>query len=503
MEPICRIIFSSLFFLISVTSLAQCPGGQVEVTVAIETDSWGYESFWDVTPAGAGCGNGTLLSFGNISQIGCSGAGNQDASGGNGYGSNTTTIENLGCLTIENCYDINYVDDWGDGGSIFTVTIMGIEQGPFVGSGVGNVFNFCVTVPFINNVAVKSEPYSYSIIPLSQAGNIIKDASIISIGAGNVTGATISVQVFKETTLLYSATSTPQNVAAGTTSNFTVPGFTPLETGTYSVVYTATISEVDEDFLDNTYSFTFEVSDSIFARDNGINDIGGMGIGGNLSGYMGNVFELNTGEILSSASALIDNSTSDITGKSFELAIFALDNSGVPSTLLATSESATISGLNQWYDLRFSPPLSLSAGNYLLAIKQDSAYQQQIGASSSILTAGTCWVSWTNQPWTLAETFDFHVTLMLRANFNEFATLSSLEESSFTIFPNPVQHEFTVTGILEGSTLEIFASSGQLVQTEILKSSNPTVQIEKLEPGMYTLKLTSGARVSCAKFSKN
>ena len=38
MEPIYRIIFSSIFFFISFASLAQCPGGQVEVTVAVETD---------------------------------------------------------------------------------------------------------------------------------------------------------------------------------------------------------------------------------------------------------------------------------------------------------------------------------------------------------------------------------------------------------------------------------------------------------------------------------
>ena len=503
MKPIYRFFFSSLFSFVSFTSFSQCPGGQVEVTVAVETDSWGYESFWDLTPAGAGCGNGTLLSFGNILQIGCSGAGNQDATGGNGYGSNTTTIENLGCLTIDNCYDINFVDDWGDGGSTFTVTILGIEQGPFVGSGVGNVFNFCVTVPFINNVAVKSEPYTYTKIPLSQAGNIIKDASIISIGAGNVTGANLSVQVFKESNLIYSNTSASQNIAAGTTSNFSSPGFTPIEIGTYSVVYTASIIEIDEDFLDNTYSFTFEVSDSIFARDNGINDIGGMGIGGNLSGYMGNIFELNSTEILSSASALIDNSTSAISGKTFEVAIFSLDNLGIPSTLLGTTESATISGVNQWYDLSFTPPISLSAGNYLLAIKQDSSYQQQIGASSSISTAGTCWVSWTNQPWTLAETFDFNVTLMLRANFNEFAEISSLEKSSFKIFPNPAQNAITLTDIFVGSTMELFAASGKLVQSEILKSSNTSVLIDRLDPGMYTVKITSGSQVSCAKFIKN
>ena len=68
-----------LFSFLQLYTFAQCPGGQVTVNVAVATDSWGYESFWDLTPAGAGCGNGTLFSFGNISQIGCSGAGNQSA----------------------------------------------------------------------------------------------------------------------------------------------------------------------------------------------------------------------------------------------------------------------------------------------------------------------------------------------------------------------------------------------------------------------------------------
>ena len=92
---------------------------------------------------------------------------------------------------------------------------------------------------------------------------------------------------------------------------------------------------------------------------------------------------------------------------------------------------------------------------------------------------------------------------MLRANFNEFAEISSLEKSSYTIFPNPAQHEITLTHVLEGSTLEIYSTSGQLVHVEIVKYSNASVQIEKLEPGMYTVKLTSGSHVSFAKFIKN
>ena len=91
---------------------------------------------------------------------------------------------------------------------------------------------------------------------------------------------------------------------------------------------------------------------------------------------------------------------------------------------------------------------------------------------------------------------------MLRANFNEFAEISSLEKSSFKIYPNPAQNEIKITDIFVGSTLEIFSASGQLVQSEVLKSSHASVQIEKLEPGMYTVKLTSGSNISYAKFIK-
>ena len=92
---------------------------------------------------------------------------------------------------------------------------------------------------------------------------------------------------------------------------------------------------------------------------------------------------------------------------------------------------------------------------------------------------------------------------MLRANFNEFAEISSLEKSSFKIFPNPAQNAITLTDIFVGSTMELFAASGKLVQSEILKSSNTSVLIDRLDPGMYTVKITSGSQVSCAKFIKN
>ena len=492
-----------IFSLFPFYSVSQCPGGQVMVDVAVETDSWGYESFWELTPAGNGCGNGTLFSFGNVAQIGCAGAGAQTATGGNGYGNNITTYETLGCLTIGDCFDINFVDDWGDGGSTFTVTIMGIDQGPFVGSGTGNVFNFCVTVPFINNVDIATVEYEYTKIPLSQVGNIIQDGIISSLGAGNVTGATMNVEVFKDVTSVYNMTSTPQNINAGTSATFSTSAYTPTLTGIYTITYTSDINETDEDLTDNSISFILEVTDSVFARDNGINDIGGVGIGGGLEGHMGNVFEITNSQFLTSISALIDNSTSNITGKNFELEVFALNGSGTPTTLLATTESKTVNGINEWYDLKLIPSLSLAPGNYLLAINQDTSYQQQIGASSSISTNGTCWVSWTNQPWTVSETFGFDIALMIRANLNAVAELKDNTSELLKVYPNPAKNELTVSNLAIGSHIEIINSLGQIVMTLETLHSATSIDITTLKSGFYTLKSSSNQEIRNSKFVKN
>ena len=49
---------------------AQCPAGQVDVNIDIVTDTWGYETYWELVPTGNACGTGTLFSGGNTA-VGC------------------------------------------------------------------------------------------------------------------------------------------------------------------------------------------------------------------------------------------------------------------------------------------------------------------------------------------------------------------------------------------------------------------------------------------------
>ena len=143
---------------------AQCPSGQIEVSIDIQTDDYGYEGYWQLVPTGNNCGTGTIFSGGNA-LVGCNGGGLQNQNPG-GYGNALVVSEGPWCLNQGSSYDIIYVDDYADGGFTFTVNINGypVYTG-LTGSGdnPGNRFTFLVEPPPARDAAclsIKSPLYA-------------------------------------------------------------------------------------------------------------------------------------------------------------------------------------------------------------------------------------------------------------------------------------------------------------------------------------------------------
>lgn len=481
-------------------AFSQCPAGQADVTVDVATDSWGYECYWDVTPTGAGCGTGTLFGpFGNTTEIDCAGGGLQVATGG-GYGDNMTTNEPLGCIVIGTCLDINYVDDYGDGGATFTVNVNGIAQTPQVGGGNGNVFNFCVTAPAVNDVDMMASGAEYTKIPLSQAGIIGASGDIASLGSGNVTGATMTVTIMNGAATVYTATSAAQSITSGNSANFTVAGYTPVATGVYTITYTSDITETDEDLSNNVWVATVEITDSAYARDNGTM-AGPIGIGAGEVGYLGNEFDINSAANITSVSVFISNSTGNITDSLFTVEVFTADATGMPLVSVASATGTVTATPDQWYTVNLTPALAVTPGKYVVALKEDT-YQQQIGLSTDIFTVGSSWVSWVSQPWTNIETFSIMQTFMIRANVMDDSGISEITQNSLEVYPNPAQTELNISTVENGTVVEIYNNVGQVVLSTVATGAMTTVNVSEFTNGMYTVKTLNGSAVSVAKFIK-
>lgn len=74
--------------------------------------------------------------------------------------------------------------------------------------------------------------------------------------------------------------------------------------------------------------------------------------------------------------------------------------------------------------------------------------------------------------------------------------------SELQLYPNPVNDILNVVNV-EGSSLEIFNSYGQLVLTNDIMSNNQAVALTSLDAGMYFVKVVKGDQVSTRKIIKH
>lgn len=471
--------------LLSISSLGfgQCPSGETFVTIDVSSDAWGYECFWDLTPMGAGCGNNPIYSYGNLTQVGCGGAGQQDANGG-GYPNNTITTESLGCIQYGNCFDINYVDDWGDGGATFSVNFDGFQGYYFGGSGTGNVFSFCVTSNTEFDASIAANHFEYTKIPLSQSQNIVQSGTISSEGSSNLTNVFMTVSVSKNGTQVYTVNSSTQNLANGLAATFSTAGFIPTETGLYTVTYFADMTEDDGNLSNNYSSYTVDVSDSIYARDNGAS-YGIIGIGTGEPGYLANRFTIINPIQLSSISVFLGNVTGDISNETFEVELFDVTTGAASS--IANASGTVSSNAYQWHTVDLSPYPTLIPGEYLVALKE-TTYEQEVGLNEAVFTPNTSFVTWTSQPWANTESLGLEVNFMIRLNVNENAEISENMLDILGISPNPTKNTITLNGLLPNETIHIFDNLGKVVYSTISNSSIQTIDLSDFANGVYLLK---------------
>lgn len=140
-----NLLFISFFTLSALFSFSQCEEGETEVTFILYTDAWGYENYWELTPADSACGSATILFDGN-GDVGCDGTGGME---GEVMGNNLVLEYGPVCLFDGSFYDFHFVDSYGDGGLYVEEYEDGVLANAWAGSGYGNIWTFEVGNPSI------------------------------------------------------------------------------------------------------------------------------------------------------------------------------------------------------------------------------------------------------------------------------------------------------------------------------------------------------------------
>ncbi|HMU14853.1 MAG: T9SS type A sorting domain-containing protein [Bacteroidetes bacterium] len=240
--------------------LAQCLPGEVEVSITVHTDTYGYETWWQLVPGGNACDDGAIFSGGNPT-MGCNSGGTQ-AQVQQGYGNNLAITEGPWCLIEGANYTIYSIDDWGDNSAGFEVIVNGVSSEYFdQAPGATNVYTFTATQPVERDLKVASLTTSL----FANAGDHIEvNGTVKNTGSTAATQAVLEWSIDGGTPVTTELTDL--SILPQATFEFVHPiSWQPMEAGTYELtVHVVSVNgQADENPANDELSSSHVISPSI------------------------------------------------------------------------------------------------------------------------------------------------------------------------------------------------------------------------------------------------
>lgn len=288
---------------------------------------------------------------------------------------------------------------------------------------------------------------------------------------------------------------------------FVNDGFTPPDTG----VYFGSITGKDDYNYISTDTLTqrFQVTEYVYARDNGNNvvNFGRFGINGDGNRQYGNVFDIyKTSTAYAVTLRLSERTTPTATGK---IVVNTIDpNTGEVSYLTETEVLDLGSLTEEWFDVVLDPPVLLDAGQVVLPTlyaEYNSTDTVYISTSGNNPNNGESIVQDIDG---IQEGVDpgawLYTTFApcLRLNFDPSVTgintdVNERENNlNFAIYPNPNKGVFKVQLDLQNTAnivLEVKSILGKSVYKEEINNSgmiNKSLDLSYLKKGIYFISIT-------------
>ncbi len=353
----------------------------------------------------------------------------------------------------------------------------------------------------------------YTIIPLEQAFAMPLTNNVSNTGSANATDAQLTTRVFLApdfVTPVQTNTSTSVSINNGSSSLINVGAtFTPSATGDYLIQYITSCTGNTVTSAD-TLEYNFTVSDSIFARDNGV-QTGNLGVGAGNGGNLGNMYALTTASTITSVTMGLGTSPNLVTPDSVIVDVFAFNN-GLPTTLIGSSlpllrvGADTVAGT---FQVTFSPALSVPADTIVVTARETSSGTRALGLADNIFTLGTTWVNWPTSPaggWANNEFFGvpaFNKVYIIRPNFgNSTASIIDEEIGVVSLYPNPSDGRFFVDFKLDNTgevIVKLITTEGKVISTENFMYESTTTReynFSHLPKGTYFFEMNYNGKQS-------
>lgn len=368
---------------------------------------------------------------------------------------------------------------------------IGLDGAQFILDSI-TVYDF--VIPANPDLVVKGYHNSqYTIVPVEQVQEYDFSAKVKNLGADLVNTTFVNVNIEEDST--YTGIGNiilPLNYENSTYVSI-IPGYEPETVMDHTVTFSAVLSS-DVDPGNNNDTLVISVSDSVYARDNGI-PTGALGFGEGSEGTLGQIFQLFEEDTLTSVSVYLTGSQT--AGEILSVDIY--DFEYTPVNIITSTVEYTLTYETGWVTL---PLLCggalLPPGKYFVGVNETEIGYLSIGTTESNFFPNTGWVSFAGNPWATNESYALDLTYLLRANLAK----------------NPVITELEVAFSASTDTVYLF-DSGQVDFTDISTgypdswhwnfddggtSTEQNPSHIYFEPGAYNVELTAYIGVTCSDF---
>jgi hypothetical protein len=365
-------------------------------------------------------------------------------------------------------------------------------------------------IPDHDIALVPKFPSPYTEIPKSQAvlQPIALSARINNLGGNTETNVGFTAYVFEihggTPTLVFGPT--PTNTQASllpndtTTTTLTAGNFNLTDTGVYAFLYIASMTNTDENGLNDTLLNFIIVTDSMYAKDYA--DIDGMlsgAIGANTNTIdLAQDFQIFSATQVRSATFYLGFATP---GDQLKVSIYNCNASGVPTTVAGTTPNYTITtaDTNNWVTVNFTAPIAVGVGKFAIALTQLSTVDNiALAYTDNVYTPATGFYRTPagSGAWTSLDGSTFHIAYILRPNI---AIPVGIDENSFSsniyLYPNPANGKVYIHNGNQAHsdyTLSVFNNLGALVYSKSYDNFvNEVIDFSDMSNGVYTFQLKS------------
>lgn len=344
----------------------------------------------------------------------------------------------------------------------------------------------------------------YTQIPYNQIFPETFDYTIANAGSTILDSVYVDIEVLFNGTPVFNDSDFTTNLNSGATYDFTSAVFTPSNgTGLYQVNASLSLgaSQTDEDALNDTMSFEFLVTDTVFARDNGIPDGGtGYSIGSAEWVYITANYTLVADDTIQGI--WIQQVTPIDADTTF--AVLARTTANYPDSILALGPPVIISSSQFEYFLPFSSPVALAAGTYGFGCYQSRNSSISLAQSNIVWTPDVNYFYLIGSGWILSS---IQTARFIRPVFEvgpSFGVNDYNMESQVHLYPNPTQGNLTLSLPVNcpESKIRIYETTGRLIETINTERNIPTVRIDlsAYPAGLYYLLLENDDFSETQKF---